>query len=168
MLGSVHRKESRTTDSSDREGDNATAEGEVVEEKPVVKYPVSNAHRFICALNEKKKLLRNYSQNIDGLELLAGLEPRKLVQVHGTIDTLKCTACKKRKTLNTCIHDILAGGVLRCSCKKEGIMKPEITFFGERLPDAFFRAMKSDLHATSLVIVMGTSLKVKLTRACVR
>ena len=157
------------------------------------RYPVSSAHRFICKLNDKKKLLRNYSQNIDGLELLAGLDPRKLVQVHGTIDTLRClqlfnieeksirkmmlprliysfilistlfhrcTVCKKKKTLKTCVHDLLAGGVLYCSCKGGGVMKPDITFFGEKLPDLFFRSMENDLPVTSLVIVMGTSLKV--------
>ena len=33
----------------------------------------SPTHHFIKALNEKKKLLRSYTQNIDGLEERAGL-----------------------------------------------------------------------------------------------
>ena len=42
-----------------------------------------------------------------------------------------------------------------------GVMKPDITFFGEQLPDTFFdRFTKDDAKDTDLVIVIGTSLKV--------
>lgn len=44
---------------------------------------------------------------------------------------------------------------------KGGIMKPDITFFGEALPDEFSRRLTgSDRYKTDLVIVIGTSLKV--------
>lgn len=40
-------------------------------------------------------------------------------------------------------------------------MKPDITFFGEALPDEFSRRLTgSDRYKTDLVIVIGTSLKV--------
>lgn len=42
-----------------------------------------------------------------------------------------------------------------------GIMKPDITFFGEELPDEFSqRLVKHDRDLVDLVIVIGTSLKV--------
>lgn len=42
-----------------------------------------------------------------------------------------------------------------------GIMKPDITFFGEALPDAFSRRLVDhDRYQTDLVVVIGTSLKV--------
>lgn len=42
-----------------------------------------------------------------------------------------------------------------------GVMKPDITFFGEQLPNTFFeRFQEQDSHAADLVIVIGTSLKV--------
>lgn len=37
-------------------------------------------HRFIALLQEKGKLLTNYSQNIDNLESKAGISPDKLIQ----------------------------------------------------------------------------------------
>ena len=40
-------------------------------------------------------------------------------------------------------------------------MKPEITFFGEELPEAFFKAMAKDVDRCDLVVVVGTSLKVR-------
>jgi NAD-dependent histone deacetylase SIR2 len=42
-----------------------------------------------------------------------------------------------------------------------GIMKPDITFFGEQLPNTFFdRLTNVDAERTDLVLVIGTSLKV--------
>lgn len=44
---------------------------------------------------------------------------------------------------------------------KGGIMKPDITFFGEALPDEFSRRLVDvDRKVTDLVVVIGTSLKV--------
>lgn len=41
----------------------------------------SPCHRFIKALEKQKKLLRNYSQNIDTLEQVAGIE--NVIECHG-------------------------------------------------------------------------------------
>jgi NAD-dependent histone deacetylase SIR2 len=42
-----------------------------------------------------------------------------------------------------------------------GVMKPDITFFGEHLPDKFFDALQNhDRNKVDLVIVIGTSMKV--------
>ncbi|KAJ2724825.1 NAD-dependent histone deacetylase sir2 [Coemansia sp. Benny D115] len=41
-----------------------------------------------------------------------------------------------------------------------GIMKPDITFFGEKLPDQFDEALLVDREKVDLLLVMGSSLKV--------
>lgn len=41
-----------------------------------------------------------------------------------------------------------------------GILKPDITFFGEKLPDDFDRCVFEDRDKVDLILVMGTSLKV--------
>lgn len=41
------------------------------------------------------------------------------------------------------------------------IMKPDIVFFGENLPETFHRAMKQDKDEVDLLIVIGSSLKVR-------
>lgn len=47
------------------------------------------------------------------------------------------------------------------SIPEPGVMKPDITFFGEALPDNFFdRFNERDRFHTDLVIVIGTSMKV--------
>ena len=39
-------------------------------------------------------------------------------------------------------------------------MKPDITFFGEQLPENFKIAINQDINKVDLVLVIGTSLKV--------
>ena len=56
MIAGQNEEEPQTQDVMQRETE---------EETKHLKFPVSNAHKFICKLSEKKKLLRNYSQNID-------------------------------------------------------------------------------------------------------
>jgi NAD-dependent histone deacetylase SIR2 len=73
----------------------------------------SRTHQFIRTLDEKKKLLRSYTQNIDGLEEKAGLigsssqgvkvdgkgkgkiraKDVRNVQLHGDIHRVRCTLC---------------------------------------------------------------------------
>lgn len=56
-------------------------------------YPVmedakpTTAHYFIKLLSDKGLLLRHYTQNIDGLEDLTGLDLNTTVQAHGNIRT---------------------------------------------------------------------------------
>lgn len=40
-------------------------------------------------------------------------------------------------------------------------MKPDIVFFGEGMPDEFHRAMALDKEEADLIIVIGSSLKVR-------
>ena len=51
----------------------------------------SLSHQFISLLESKNKLQRNYSQNVDGVENLAGIT--RVIQCHGSIDTSTCLRC---------------------------------------------------------------------------
>ncbi len=42
-----------------------------------------------------------------------------------------------------------------------GVMKPDIVFFGEGLPYEFHTSLEKDVHLADLVLVMGSSLKVR-------
>jgi NAD+-dependent protein deacetylase SIR2 len=55
-------------------------------------------HAFIKLLQDKGKLLTNYTQNIDGLEIVAGIT--QLVQTHGSIAAGRCMRCGKEHKKN--------------------------------------------------------------------
>eukprot|EP00591_Stephanopyxis_turris_P008016 CAMPEP_0195534916 /NCGR_PEP_ID=MMETSP0794_2-20130614/43290_1 /TAXON_ID=515487 /ORGANISM="Stephanopyxis turris, Strain CCMP 815" /LENGTH=375 /DNA_ID=CAMNT_0040667911 /DNA_START=64 /DNA_END=1191 /DNA_ORIENTATION=+ len=120
-------------------------------------------HSFVRLLDEKGLLLRNYTQNIDGLEVLAGVTPKKVVECHGNFRSASCIECQSPYDGELCKTEFLTKDYPpRCSfCKKKGLIKPDIVFFGEGLPDLFFKHVRGDLSACDLLIVMGTSLMVQ-------
>ncbi|KZF22318.1 SIR2-domain-containing protein [Xylona heveae TC161] len=161
----------------------------------------SPTHGFIHLLQEKGKLLTNYTQNIDNIEGLAGIRPEKMIQCHGSFATASCVRCKYNVPGEEIYEDLRAGRVAKCQrCTRTsgsrptsgmkrkrssegnqkdrrrrsddddesdfdepepGVMKPDITFFGEALPDTFHdRLVKHDRNLVDLVVVIGTSLKV--------
>lgn len=119
----------------------------------------SPTHWFLKLLQDKKKLLRVYTQNIDGLEEAAGV--KKCIPCHGSFAYSACMRCKKRVPTNSLMPVILAGVIPSCSepnCR--GVLKPEITFFGEILDDKVSTTITKDRLQADLLLVMGTSLKV--------
>lgn len=54
---------------------------------PGKKYRPSAMHYFIRLLSEHGKLLRLYTQNIDGLDFRAGIPREKVVQLHGSFES---------------------------------------------------------------------------------
>ena len=112
----------------------------------------SPCHRFIKMLEQKQKLLRNYTQNIDTLEQVAGI--KNVIECHGSFSTASCTKCKYKCDADSIRSDIFAQRIPVCPrCQpnveqsvdasepvseielrrlvENGIMKPDIVFFGE-------------------------------------
>ncbi|CAG8576311.1 12665_t:CDS:2, partial [Cetraspora pellucida] len=116
-------------------------------------------HYFIKLLHQKNVLLRCFTQNIDTLEQLAGLPEEAVVEAHGSFSKAKCLDCDKLADPKWMKETVFSGVVPRCLIC-EGIVKPCITFFGENLPQKFFRHMK-DFDSCDLLIVAGTSLQVQ-------
>lgn len=52
-------------------------------------------HKFINKINDENMLLYCITQNIDGLEIKAGVPEDKLLQAHGHSRTAHCTKCKR-------------------------------------------------------------------------
>lgn len=122
-------------------------------------YQPNLTHYFVRLLHDKGQLLRMYTQNIDGLERLAGIPPERLVEAHGTFSTATCTVCRRNYKGEDLCPDIMEGQVPTCpTCK--GVVKPDIVFFGEELPQHFFKYLR-DFPLADLLIIMGTSLEVR-------
>lgn len=87
----------------------------------------SYCHQFIATLERRKKLLRNYTQNVDGIEQKAKISKNKIVECHGSIHTFRCMDCnnKKKLTDKVVMDSVLEGSVPYCSAsgRCEGVMK---------------------------------------------
>lgn len=88
-----------------------------------------------------------------------------MVQAHGANFGAVCAKCLKDCDRAELEKSVTAGQVFYCpNCG--GPVKPEITFFGENLPEKFMTAM-DNLEKTDLLIVIGTSLAVSPFNMCV-
>lgn len=125
------------------------------------KFKPTYCHFFAKLLEEKNKLLRLYTQNIDGLERLAGLSENRLCEAHGHFRSAHCTGCKSEVSIddiNKSIDDKTPYKCPRCG----SFAKPDIVFYGENLPSRFFTLSEKDFQENTcqLLITIGTSLKV--------
>ncbi|XP_046333319.2 NAD-dependent protein deacetylase sirtuin-2-like [Haliotis rufescens] len=119
-------------------------------------------HYFVKQLHDKGKLLRHYTQNIDTLEHYTGLPADKIVEAHGTFRTSHCLKCAKEFSQDWIKEKIFAEETPTCDAEGcAGLVKPDIVFFGEKLPDRFFSCVKEDFGKCDLLIILGTSLSVQ-------
>ncbi|TLD03169.1 uncharacterized protein PgNI_12399 [Pyricularia grisea] len=122
------------------------------------KFQPTISHAFIALLSKKGLLQMNFTQNIDCLERQAGVPPEKVIEAHGSFATQSCIECKEAFPDDEMLLHVEKEIVPRCaSCN--GLVKPNIVFFGEPLPRTF--SEKCHLVADSdLAIIIGTSLTV--------
>lgn len=120
-------------------------------------YPTVS-HAFIALLARKGLLQLLFTQNIDCLERRAGVPPEKIIEAHGSFATQRCIECQKEYPDDKTKEHVFKGEVPHCdSCN--GLVKPDIVFFGEALPAVFGQ----NAHQTALadlVLIIGTSLTV--------
>ena len=119
-------------------------------------------HYFMKMLADKGLLLRIYTQNIDGLEALAGIDKSLIVSAHGNFDSATCITTGEKVNPEEVKKAIFEGekGWKKMNKKYGGLVKPDIVFFGEDLPKRYLELSKTDLEKCDLLIIMGTSLKV--------
>ncbi|XP_058382014.1 NAD-dependent protein deacetylase sirtuin-3, mitochondrial [Diceros bicornis minor] len=116
-------------------------------------------HYFLRLLHEKGLLLRLYTQNIDGLERASGIPASKLIEAHGSFASATCTVCQTPSPGEDFWADVLVDRVPRCPVCT-GIVKPDIVFFGEPLPQRFLLHVV-DFPMADLLLILGTSLEVE-------
>nr|XP_045008176.1 NAD-dependent protein deacetylase sirtuin-3, mitochondrial isoform X1 [Jaculus jaculus] len=122
-------------------------------------YRPNITHYFLRLLHDKGLLLRLYTQNIDGLERASGIPTSRLVEAHGSFATATCTVCRRSFPGEDIWADVMAGRVPSCPICT-GVVKPDIVFFGEQLPQRFFLHVV-DFPLADLLLILGTSLEVE-------
>jgi NAD-dependent deacetylase len=110
------------------------------------------AHRAIAAFEREKPDVWVLTQNIDGLHRAAG--SKNLIEIHGTVHRLLCTACDYERPVND--YD---GLTLPPHCPSCGaLVRPDVVLFGEMLPQhaliQFSRVMDA---GPDLVVSIGTT-----------
>jgi NAD-dependent deacetylase len=108
-------------------------------------------HRAIAEL-EKYAEVVILTQNIDGLHQKSGSS--KVLELHGSIVKIKCSVCDYKEEILTEISN------LPPICKCGNILRPDVVWFGESLPQDVWQDAINFASKCDLMIIAGTSLVV--------
>ena len=119
----------------------------------------TRTHLFMGFLCQKNLVQKIYTQNVDGLELKAGVPKDKIVFAHGKITEAACPTCTKEYDINILRDEyVMKDKIMYCSICNTPI-KPKVIFYGECLPLGFLLQFVF-ISGCDLAFIMGTSLKV--------
>ena len=114
-------------------------------------------HKALKALEDRGILRGIATQNIDMLHQKAGSS--NVYEVHGSPLMHHCRKCGKGMPFAEVCAALRGGAeVVKCGCG--GVFKPDITFFGEALPEEAFAAAQGLCIRADVLLVLGTSLTV--------
>lgn len=112
----------------------------------------SNPNPGHLAIVEMEKLVADVTvitQNVDNLHRRAG--SKTIYELHGNIERNYCVKCKKFHNKD---FDLSAGPPV-CDCG--GLIRPDVVWFGEYLPEDQFTASEDAAKNCDIFIVVGTS-----------
>lgn len=113
----------------------------------------NKAHYALAEMEEMGYIKAVITQNVDNLHRKAG--SKKVIEFHGNFTKMSCIKCRRKYG-----YEEIKLNELPPKCDCNGIIKPDIIFFGEEIPkyalhEAFQLANKCDLFIT-----IGTSCEV--------
>jgi NAD-dependent deacetylase len=118
------------------------------------------AHYAIVELDKMDKLSSLVTQNIDNLHQKAGSNPDLIRELHGNMQMLVCLNCRERYPI-AIVKERYASSDDVPSCDDcHGILKPDVIFFGEALPQQTLAQATRDAQECDLILVIGSSLVV--------
>ncbi|MFC1982833.1 NAD-dependent deacetylase [Chloroflexota bacterium] len=118
------------------------------------------AHHAAAELDRLGKLDCVITQNVDNLHQRAGVPDEKVFELHGSMQWIICLSCGQRYPLEQ-IKIRLGEGEEIPDCEAcHGILKPDVVFFGEQLPEEVLREATSRSYGCDLFIVIGSTLVV--------
>ena len=144
----------------------------------------NDAHRALAALESDGRVAQLVTQNVDGLHQAAG--SRDVIDLHGRVDVVRCMSCARRMPRSLVQDELVrrnpefaeltaaaapdgdaalesvdfsAFDVPSCEACG-GLLKPDVVFFGERVPPERVQRAFDALESADAMLVVGTSLMV--------
>jgi NAD-dependent SIR2 family protein deacetylase len=144
----------------------------------------NDAHRALAALEAQGRVTQLVTQNVDSLHQAAG--SRDVIDLHGRVDVVRCLSCDRRSareqvqaelvdrnphfaTLDAleapdgdaALDGIDFTGFDVPACRAcGGLLKPDVVFFGERVPPERVQRAFDALDEADAMLVVGSSLMV--------
>jgi NAD-dependent deacetylase len=120
-----------------------------------------NAGHYALAQLERRAALDTLvTQNVDGLHLLAGSSPERIVEIHGNLREAKCLSCGWHGPMGETIDRVRAGDEDPACLLCGGMLKSATVSFGENLVPADLQRAQRAAAGADLFLAIGTSLVV--------
>ena len=111
----------------------------------------NTGHIAIAELEKFAKVVV-LTQNIDGLHQKSG--STNVLELHGSIIRIKCTVCDFKDEISSRFEELPP----RCKCGE--ILRPDVVWFGESLPQDVWSEAIIHSNSCDVMIIAGTSLVV--------
>ncbi|GLU45850.1 SIR2 family NAD-dependent protein deacylase [Nocardiopsis ansamitocini] len=126
---------------------------------PALRAEPNAAHRAVTELDRAGRLCAVVTQNIDGLHQKAGMDPARVIEVHGTIHWVVCLSCGLRTPTPQVLERLDEESDPRC-VRCGGIQKSDTVSFGQRLDPDVLEAAVAAVEECEALVAVGTSLTV--------
>ena len=117
----------------------------------------TKAHLFMGFLYQKNIINKIFTQNIDALELKAGIPEDIIVFAHGRVNEACCPKCQTPVDLFVLKNEYIMKDKIKYCEKCNTPVKPKVTFYGESLPQTFYNSFLS-IQETDLCFILGNDL----------
>ena len=120
----------------------------------------NDGHRALVPLEADGRLHTLVTQNVDGLHALAGSDPARIVEVHGTVREAMCLGCDWRAPIDV-VLDRVRSGDIDPHCDRCGdLLKSATVSFGQALFPGDMERAEEAARACDLLLAVGSTLGV--------
>jgi NAD-dependent deacetylase len=119
------------------------------------------AHHALVDLERSGRLVAIVTQNIDGLHQLAGSDPDRIIEIHGTMREVACLSCAGRWPMAEVLARLDDGEEDPSCALCGGILKSATISFGQALVPEVLDAAVDATVAADLMLAIGSSLTVR-------
>jgi NAD-dependent protein deacetylase/lipoamidase len=124
-------------------------------------------HAAIVGLQEEGRLHAVVTQNVDELHQRSGVDPDRVIEVHGTAWWTRCWDCRDRRPMAETLERVRAGEDDPPCMVCGGILKSDTISFGQALvPEVIDRAMRVS-EECDVLLAVGSTLSVYPAASCV-
>ncbi len=120
----------------------------------------NDGHRALLPLQRRGVLHTLVTQNVDELHQRAGIDPDRIVEIHGTTRKAGCLECDYRTDMKAVLDRVRSGEPDPACPECGGILKSATISFGQALVAADLARAQQAADECDLLLAIGTSLTV--------
>lgn len=118
----------------------------------------NEGHHAVARLGPKLSAV--ITQNVDNLHQDSGIDPYKIIELHGNASYAKCLDCGLRHEFEQFERPFIDKGVIPACTACGGLVKTATISFGQAMPEEEMLRAEEETLACDLFIVLGSSLVV--------